>query len=109
MNATNVCRRNFLLINVTAIAAAALLAKIPSALAADNQVQETDPTAQSLGYRADATHVDKTKYPAYVAGQSCANCALYQGQANSSSGACPIFGGKIVSAAGWCSAYAKKG
>ncbi|MFD1560574.1 high-potential iron-sulfur protein [Paraburkholderia silviterrae] len=109
MKNTNVYRRNFLLVNVTAIASAALLAKLPAALAADNQVQETDPTAQSLGYRADASHVDKAKYPAYVAGQNCANCALYQGPASSSSGPCPIFGGKVVSATGWCSAYSKKG
>ena len=109
MKNVNSCRRNFLLVNVAAVASAALLTKVPVAIAADSQVQEADPTAQAVGYRADASHVDKAKYPSYVAGQSCGNCALYQGQANSTSGACAIFGGKTVAATGWCSAYAKKG
>jgi len=102
-------RRNFLLLNVTAVASAALLARFPEAVAAETQLQESDPTAQAVGYRSDAAHVDKAKYPSFAVGQNCGNCALYQGQAGSSTGACAIFGGKIVASTGWCSAYAKKG
>lgn len=72
-------------------------------------VSESDPTAVALGYKADASTVDKTKFPKYAAGQSCSSCALYQGAAGASSGPCPIFAGKAVSSKGWCSSYAKKG
>jgi hypothetical protein len=72
-------------------------------------VSESDPTAVALGYKANASTVDKAKFSQYAAGQSCSNCALYQGAAGSSSGPCPIFPGKAVSSKGWCSSYAKKG
>lgn len=72
-------------------------------------VAETDPQATALGYKADATKVDKTKQPKYAAGQTCASCALFQGAANAQAGGCPLFAGKQVAAKGWCSAWAKKG
>ncbi|KQW42025.1 MULTISPECIES: high-potential iron-sulfur protein [unclassified Roseateles] len=71
-------------------------------------VDEKDPMAVSLGYVADATKVNKAKYPKYAAGQLCGNCALYQGKAGSAAGPCALFQGKQVAAKGWCSAYAKK-
>jgi hypothetical protein len=71
-------------------------------------VSETDPTAQSLGDKADATHVDKVKYSKYQPGQACATCQLYQGKPGDPAGPCPIFAGKQVEAKGWCSAYVKK-
>lgn len=67
-----------------------------------------DPTAVALGYVADAAQVDAAKYPAYVAGHVCANCALYAGKPGDAAGPCPLYVGKQVSAKGWCSAYAKK-
>lgn len=70
-------------------------------------VAETDPQAAALGYKADATKVDKVKYPKYAAGQHCASCQLYQGPATGN-GNCALFAGKSVHAAGWCSAYMKK-
>jgi hypothetical protein len=72
-------------------------------------LSESDPTAVALGYKADASTVDKAKFPQYAAGQMCSNCSLYQGAAGASSGACPIYAGKAVSAKGWCASYAKKG
>ena len=71
-------------------------------------VQESDPQATALGYKADATKADKAKFPKYAAGQDCANCALYQGKAGDATGGCPLFAGKTVTAKGWCSAWAKK-
>ena len=71
-------------------------------------VSESDPIATALGYKANASSVDKAKFPQYVAGSSCSNCALYQGAAGAASGPCPLFAGKAVSAQGWCSSYAKK-
>jgi hypothetical protein len=69
---------------------------------------ETEPAAVALSYVADASRIDATKQPRYVAGQNCANCALYQAPAGSAAGPCPLFAGRRVAAAGWCSAYAKK-
>ena len=71
-------------------------------------VAESDPIATALGYKANASSVDKAKFPQYVAGSSCSNCALYLGAAGADSGPCPLYAGKAVSAQGWCSAYAKK-
>jgi hypothetical protein len=71
-------------------------------------LSESDPTALALGYKANASAVDKAKFAQYASGQSCSSCALYQGPAGSSSGPCAIFAGKAVSATGWCSSYAKK-
>jgi hypothetical protein len=71
-------------------------------------VSESDPMAVSLGYKANASSVDKAKFPQYVAGASCSSCALFQGAAGASSGPCAIFAGKAVSAQGWCASYAKK-
>ena len=97
-------RRVFILQSVAAAGVAALA----TAAQAEPLVVETDPQAAGLGYKSDATKVDKAKQPKYVAGQACGNCALYQGKAGDAAGACPLFAGKHVSAKGWCSAYAKK-
>jgi High potential iron-sulfur protein len=72
-------------------------------------LSESDPTAVGLGYKANASSVDKAKFPQYAAGQSCSSCALYQGAAGASSGPCAIFTGKAVSSTGWCASYSKKG
>jgi hypothetical protein len=72
-------------------------------------LSESDPVAQALGYRADASKVDKNKFAQYGAGQACANCSLYAGAAGAASGPCPLYAGKAVSASGWCASYAKKG
>jgi hypothetical protein len=71
-------------------------------------LSESDPTAAALGYKANAATVARAKFPQYVAGQSCANCALYQGAAGASSGPCTIYAGKSVSSIGWCASYTKK-
>jgi len=76
---------------------------------AQTMVADSDAQATALGYKADATKVDKSKQTKYAAGQLCSNCALYQGAAGSASGGCPLFSGKLVAAKGWCSAWAKKG
>jgi len=75
---------------------------------AQAMVAENDAQATALGYKADATKVDKAKQPKYAAGQLCSNCALFQGAAGAAAGLCPLFAGKQVAAKGWCSAYAKK-
>jgi hypothetical protein len=90
------------------VAGAALLAA-RAASAQANMVGEKDQQAVALGYVADAAKVDKAKYKQYAAGQTCANCALYQGKATDATGGCPLFGTKLVAGKGWCTAWAKKG
>ena len=81
---------------------------IPIARADATMVGEKDAQAVALGYVADASKTDQTKFPKYQAGQLCANCSLYQGNATDTSGGCAIFAGKKVAATGWCNLYAKK-
>ena len=99
-------RRVFLMQVATASGALALAGAAQAAQ--PPMLSETDPQAVALGYKADATKVDKAKFPKYAAGQACANCTLYQGKAGEASGVCPIFAGKPVSAKGWCNSYVKK-
>ena len=56
-----------------------------------------DATAKALAYTEKST----------TAGQTCANCSLYQG-GTAATGACPIFPGKDVAAAGWCKSWIAK-
>jgi hypothetical protein len=98
-------RRRF--IQIVPVAGAALLGARTASAQAD-MVTEKDPQATALGYVADASKADKAKYKQYAAGQTCSNCALFQGKAGDASAVCPLFGTKKVSAKGWCSAWAKK-
>jgi High potential iron-sulfur protein len=99
-------RRTFLITSLGAASALALSSR--QALADAPKVPESDPTAQALGYKEDATKVDKAKYAKYAAGQTCANCQFYQGKATDAYAPCPMFGGKQVKGSGWCSAYSKR-
>lgn len=99
-------RRRF--IQIVPLAGAALMGA-RSATAQPAMVDEKDPQAVSLGYVADAKKVDKAKHKIYAAGQTCANCALYQGKATDAAGGCSLFGAKRVAGPGWCIAWAKKG
>ena len=96
-------RRHFLLLGVSA-GSALVLTRAAFADTA-NTISETDPKAQAVGYKADASGVDKAKFPGYAAGQTCGNCSLFQGKANDAYGGCTLFGDKQVDARGWCSSY----
>lgn len=87
---------------------AGLVLASAGALANGPLLAESDAQAGALGYKADASKVDKAKFPKYAAGQNCASCALYQGKASDAAGGCPLFAGKQVAGKGWCSAWAKK-
>lgn len=97
-------RREFIVqIGLAGTALAAAQANAQGAM-----VAESEPQATALGYKSDATKVDKAKFAKYAAGEQCSGCALFQGKAGAASGPCPLFAGKQVSAKGWCSAFAKK-
>ncbi len=97
-------RRTFVIHSLTS---SMLVATSNIVLAQAAKVSEADPQAVALGYKENASKVDKTKFPKYVVGQACSNCQLYQGPATGV-GACPLFSGKTVAGSGWCTAYAKK-
>jgi len=97
-------RRQFMIFSAAGACTLALNGQVQ----AQAMVAETDPQAAALGYKANASTVDKAKYPKYAAGQACSNCALYQGKPDSAAGGCSLFGAKQVAGKGWCSAYAKK-
>ena len=101
-------RRDFLKAGSLAVVSAAIAGSAGRAAAQAARLDEKDAQAQSLGYKHDATKVDKAKFAKYVAGQNCASCTFYQGKPTDAWGACPIFAGKQVAGKGWCSAYVKK-
>ena len=116
-NRINIRRRDFLKVSSLAIAAFATASRAGTSLAqpkaqdkkgAQPQLDEKDPTAQSLGYKHDATKADKAKFKQYAAGQTCANCQLFQGKPADAWAPCTIFPGKQVAGKGWCSAWSKK-
>jgi hypothetical protein len=96
-------RRHFLLLGMSVGSSLVL----PQAAFADtpNRLSEADPKAQAVGYVEDASKVDKAKFPSFAAGQTCANCSLFQGTAKDAYGGCTLFGDKQVAAPGWCSSY----
>ena len=104
LTSTPSTRRVFMM--QVATAATAVLAV--SEAAAQAMVDEKDPQAAGQAYKADASKVDKAKFPKMAAGANCANCALFQAKAGAAAGGCPLFAGKQVAAKGWCSAWAKK-
>jgi hypothetical protein len=85
------------------------LALLPiGALAQQKRVSETEQQAQALGYKHDASQIDKAKFKSYQPGQTCANCNFFKGKTEDTWGPCDIFGGREVKAKGWCAAWAKK-
>ena len=74
------------------------------------KLEESDATAQALGYRHSVSDVDQAKFPKYQAGQNCGNCSLYQADAGDDPqwGGCTLFPGKLVAADGWCNGYIPK-
>jgi len=99
-------RRTFLI--GAAGAASALAASRFTFAQGGTSLSESDPQAQALGYKADATKADKAKFPKYAAGQTCSTCQLYQGKPTDAAGPCPLYQNKLVASKGWCSAWVKK-
>jgi hypothetical protein len=98
-------RRNFVFATIPAVA---LAATARAAVAQAAKLEESDRTAVALGYKHDASKVDKAKYPAYVAGRNCANCQLFAAKGNEAWAPCAAVGNKLVNANGWCVAWVKK-
>ncbi len=99
-------RRTFLFAALPSAALAAAGARSASAQAA--KLEESDRTAVSLGYKHDATKVDKAKFPTFVAARNCANCQSFAAKGNEEWAPCAAVGNKLVNAKGWCVAWVKK-
>ena len=93
------------LAGLAAVPAATLIAR--SANAAE-PLSESDATAKSLAYVADASKVVAKTNPTYKPGQICANCIQYTGKAGAADGPCNIFPNKLVKAKGWCKVWVLK-
>jgi len=104
-NASDMTRRRFIKGSVCGIAivtpATALL--VNTAQAAE-VVAESNPQAQALGYKKDATKAANRK----DAKAFCDTCNFYSGKPGAPDGPCQIFAGNLVSPKGWCSAWVKK-
>jgi High potential iron-sulfur protein len=99
-------RRKFMAITAIGLVSAAGLTRVGQAQTA--RLVESEAAATALGYRHDASKVDKAKFPRFAAGQLCSNCALYQGKPTDPWAPCAVVGGKLVAAKGWCNVWAKK-
>jgi hypothetical protein len=103
---SNTSRRAFVMSIVAGTSA--LAASRAGAQAAAPKLEEGDPQAVALGYKADASKVDKAKYPQHAATQACSGCNFYQGKPTDAMAPCQLFAGKQVAGKGWCTAFAKK-
>ncbi len=101
-------RREFIIQCSFATSAVATSLATTAVFAQGAMLDEKDPQAVALAYKADGTKTDKVKFPKYDTAQNCTNCALYQGKAADKAAGCPLFAGKQVAGKGWCSAWAKK-
>lgn len=97
-------RRQFVIYSASSVAALAVAGKVAAQPAV---LQETDAQAVALGYKADATKVDKAKYAKYQAGQVCSNCNFYKDTGNNM-GTCTVIPNKLVAGSGWCNLWVKK-
>jgi hypothetical protein len=101
-------RRQLLQTAIAGLAAVPAAGLFAGTAAGAEMLSESDPTAKSLGYVADAKKVNAAANPNYKPGQKCANCMQYTGKAGAAAGPCNIFPGKDVAAAGWCKVWVLK-
>jgi hypothetical protein len=105
---SKIARRKFL--QLSAVAAAGYFVQPGREARADDlpHLAEDDQMAVAMKYTHDASTVDAASRTNPAADQTCANCALVQGNDGDAWRPCQIFPGKAVSANGWCSVWAPK-
>jgi hypothetical protein len=69
---------------------------------------ESDVTAKSLAYIADASRVDGKAFPTFKSGQDCSNCSQWLGEKGDVKGGCQLVLGQFVLAKAWCKAWEAK-
>ncbi len=105
---SKIARRKF--IQLSAVAAAGVLVQPGREAQAEDmpELSEDDPMASGMKYTHDASTVDPASRANPAADQTCANCALIQGEDGAAWRPCQIFPGKLVNASGWCQVWAPK-
>lgn len=98
-------RRSFAVQSILGMAG---LVAVDMTYAEASMLLESNPQASTLGYRVDASKVDRDSFPKYVPGQKCAECQMFRTQLGTAAGSCAIYPGKLVSGEGWCSAFIPK-
>jgi len=102
-------RRKFIQLSAAAAAAGVFVQPARKAVAGDMpKLSEDDPMGKQMKYVHDASAVDAASRPNPAADQTCANCALIQGNDGDAWRPCQIFPGKVVNANGWCQVWAPK-
>ena len=104
----NTWHRRVFLAQALAGSAALVATRAGAQGAADKLIDEADPQAMALGYKADTNKVDAKAYAKHAANQTCSNCQLYAGKASDAAASCAVFPGKNVAAQGWGSAWVKR-
>ncbi len=105
---SKIARRQFIQLSV--VAAAACLVRPGAEARAEDlpKLAEDDAMAQAMKYTHDASTVDAASRANPAPDQTCANCALIQGDETAAWRPCQIFPGKLVNNKGWCSVWAPK-
>lgn len=105
---SKIARRKFL--QLSAVAAAGYFVQPGREVRASDlpHLAEDDPMAVAMKYTHDASTVDPASRNNPAVDQTCANCALIQGNDGDTWRPCQIFPGKAVNADGWCSVWAPK-
>jgi hypothetical protein len=94
-------RRRFIKLTVTGLAAAPFTnALLSGNAAAADLINESDPAAVKLKYKADATKAPERTN----AEEFCDNCLVYTSK-DSASGTCSALGDRFVAAKGWCTSW----
>ena len=95
---------------VAGLAWLAVLPRIVRGQAAQTlpHLDETEKIAVTLGYYADATKVDASKFPTYKADQRCSNCEQVGGKDGEKWRSCKLVKDKLVAEGGWCKVWIKK-
>ncbi|TVR58054.1 MAG: twin-arginine translocation signal domain-containing protein [Candidatus Competibacteraceae bacterium] len=98
-------RRRFIKLTAIGLAAAPFANVLSSGAARAAELEmldESDPMAVALKYKADATESERQDDT-----HLCSNCNLYT-STDEEAGPCTLFPGKLVAADGWCVAWVKK-
>ncbi len=93
-------RRRFLKLGSLAVASVTLASGAGKTFAQSPRVDPNDAKAQDLGYKNDASEVDKSRFAKYEPGQMCARCQFFKGAAGDAWGPCQVFSGRQVNARG---------
>ena len=105
---SKIARRHFIQLSAVAVAGCFVRPGAEARAQDMPHLTEDDPVGKSMKYTHDASSVDAASRANPAADQTCANCALVQGNDGEAWRPCQIFPGKHVNANGWCAVWAPK-